>query len=589
MNNPELSSRNSNFRITFGFANFLRYFLNLRLTLLLIPIFVFLLLCATAVPQFFMWYSGAAVECFSTQLNCVVPLAHFIPWNIPVFSGGFFILIALSFVTRVLSWIVFEVSAQWASMSVYNKMIHALSHVRVTYFDQNPSSTILNKLMSDFEKIRVMGILRLGDGMNCLVEIFFIALLILFSNSFVAAIILPVLVLFFYLQSQVSPMLEHLSTAMATKNGDLLHRETDLIDGARIFSLFGKQNSLLNRIRSAFLNFYSAWYTHTKILAWHRFWLGFIILAYTTIVVIFLTVSLSENAITQAMAAVILTAIFRLAPTFEWLFNSTSVLSGYEANAKRVFELVDLPSELQTEMPQPRFESHKTVYVDSGFIEFKNFSMSYRSDSPVILNELNLKLKIGSKIGIIGRTGSGKSSIVQSLFRLAYVHSGDILIGNQSIYETDITQHRQQLGIVPQHPFLFCGSLRANLDRSQTCTNEKLLTVLKLTGLNYDLSFEIAEGGSNLSLGERQLICIARILASNKSIILMDEPTSSVDTETDARIQKILRTAFEHKTIITIAHRLETLDLYDEIIELQNGRVVFQGPPKTALARWRGV
>ncbi len=564
-----------------------RYLTDLSLTIKLTPLIIILVALATALPQVFIWYAGELVQCLSNSSHCSVTIEKIFPMTIAITPIMFLSLILASLLARVAAWIVFEVSAQITSIQVYRKMIAGLANVRVTYFDQNPSGHILNRLIGDFEKIRVMGVLRLGDTFNCMAELIFIALLIVFSSPLATALIFPILFFFFYLQRLVSPMLEHLSAIISARNGELLHRETDLIEGARIFSLYGKQNSILQRISDIFRRIYSANYAYSKIYAWHRFWMGIIALAYTSIVIFVLIAALENNSITQAMTAVILTAVFRITPTFQWLFDSSSRMAAYEANAKRIYEIVDLPAEVSTEFALESRSEKQKLPPKNGNIEFKNFSMSYRADSPIILDNINLTLNRGHKIGIIGRTGSGKSSVIQSLFRMAFVQQGDILIGNQSIFDSDITQHRLRIGIVPQQPFLFGGSLRENLDRAGQCTDDILKSALKSVGLTFDLDLAITEGGTQFSLGERQLLCIARILASDKQIVIMDEPTSSVDPITDERIQKILATAFDDKTVITIAHRLETLLLCDEVLELSDGKIVFQGPPEAGLSRWK--
>jgi ABC-type multidrug transport system fused ATPase/permease subunit len=174
---------------------------------------------------------------------------------------------------------------------------------------------------------------------------------------------------------------------------------------------------------------------------------------------------------------------------------------------------------------------------------------------------------------LIGRTGSGKTSLLQALMRMVYVREGDIRIGNHSIFEMDVRELRKLFGVVPQSPYLFAGTIRSNLDRVGTISTEVLEKSMKSVGLYFPLDHTVTESGGNFSVGERQLICLARVIAAGRSIILMDEPTSGLDPETDARISEILRTALKDKTVLTIAHRQESLGSYDRIIEMQNGRV----------------
>jgi ATP-binding cassette subfamily C (CFTR/MRP) protein 1 len=162
---------------------------------------------------------------------------------------------------------------------------------------------------------------------------------------------------------------------------------------------------------------------------------------------------------------------------------------------------------------------------------------------------------------------------------MVHVHHGDILIGDQSIFGLDIQKLRLQFGVVPQSPYLFEGTLASNLDRGRVLQNSQLQKALAAVGLSYSIDHPVTEGGHNLSVGERQLICLARVIASDRSIILMDEPTSGLDPETDARINWILQTVLKSKTVLTIAHRWESIKNYDLIVEMAGGRLQSERTP----------
>ena len=200
--------------------------------------------------------------------------------------------------------------------------------------------------------------------------------------------------------------------------------------------------------------------------------------------------------------------------------------------------------------------------------------MSYRDSSEIILRDFSARFPIGKRIGIIGRTGAGKSSIIQALFRMVHVHQGDITIGGVSIFNFDVDKVRELFSVIPQDPYLFAGDVRLNLQGyQQRFTDEEMKKALNVVNLPLTLDHEIIEGGSNLSLGQKQLLCFARLWLHRKPFILMDEPTSAVDVITDRQIQRLLAKEFQQETIITIAHRLDTLDRYDEIIEMSGGKI----------------
>ena len=251
--------------------------------------------------------------------------------------------------------------------------------------------------------------------------------------------------------------------------------------------------------------------------------------------------------------------------------------------------MIDLPHETteESKLIKVSKENVKVVPFEQlpskklrGDIVFDHYSMSYREDTPLILDNLSLTIPQGKKVGVIGRTGAGKSSLMQALFRMVYHQSGDIRIGSHSIFDLDVASLRSHFGVVPQDPYLFMGTIRFNLQGQLTeVTDEQLNAALDTVGLQLDLDARVMEGGKDYSVGERQLLCLARLVLLDKEYILMDEPTSSLDRRSDDHIQRLLRTELADKTVITIAHRLESLEQYDLILEMADGRLLRQGPP----------
>jgi ABC-type multidrug transport system fused ATPase/permease subunit len=220
-------------------------------------------------------------------------------------------------------------------------------------------------------------------------------------------------------------------------------------------------------------------------------------------------------------------------------------------------------------------------WPQSGDLEFKNVSLRYAEHLPLVLKNVSFKINSGARVGLIGRTGSGKSTIFQSVYRFVDIVSGEILIDNKPIHQIPLKRVRKNLAVIPQDPALFMGSLRANIDRYKQVSDDEVWAVLKKVSLEEfvkelpdQLEFKVAENGANLSQGQRQLICLARALLMKVKIIFLDEATASVDVETDAMVQKVIRESLQGMTLITIAHRLSTLEGYDMIIELNNGEIV---------------
>lgn len=224
-------------------------------------------------------------------------------------------------------------------------------------------------------------------------------------------------------------------------------------------------------------------------------------------------------------------------------------------------------------------------------IEYEDVVLQYREDGVNALNGISFKINPGEKIGICGRTGSGKSSLFMALFRGEESESGLIKIDDINIRNLSLHDLRNSMSIIPQDPFLFDGSLRENLDPSNSNDDSKLWAVLQKCRLDQKfrsdaagLDLKIEEKGKNLSSGEKQLVCLARAILTNRKILCIDEATASVDFETDHFIQRTIRQEFEHFTVLTIAHRIDTILDYDKILVLDKGKLIEFDTPKNLLS-----
>lgn len=240
-------------------------------------------------------------------------------------------------------------------------------------------------------------------------------------------------------------------------------------------------------------------------------------------------------------------------------------------NAMTSIERIEEYSKIDTE-----HEDGNLVTITNGSVEFVKVHLKYPTNPDYILTNINFNVRPGEKIGIIGRTGSGKSSIISTIFRL-YDIDGEIKIDNVDINKIQLNRLRSQLSIIPQNPLLFTGTIKTNLDPYGRYSDHLLWEALEsvyMKDVINDLNVKIEEGGSNFSIGQRQLICLARALLVKNKILILDEATANVDPNTETLIQKTIDEKFLDCTIFTIAHRLDTLMNSDKILVLDNGKLL---------------
>eukprot|EP00250_Pteridium_aquilinum_P005352 c15461_g1_i1 orf=573-5420(+) len=274
----------------------------------------------------------------------------------------------------------------------------------------------------------------------------------------------------------------------------------------------------------------------------------------------------------------LLTATLRLASIAENSFNAV----------ERVGTYIELPPEgeliIENSRPPPGWPSE-------GVIEYKDVVMRYRPSLPAVLVGLSAKIQPSEKVGIVGRTGAGKSSMINSLFRLVEIESGSILIDAHAIHKFGLSDLRKSLGIIPQTPVLFSGSIRFNLDPFNEHNDASIWEALERAHLkdairrnSLGLDAEVAESGENLSVGQRQLLSLARALLRRSKILILDEATAAVDVGTDALIQRTIREEFKSCTMLIIAHRINTIIDCDRILVLDAGRALEMDTPENLLA-----
>ncbi|OAA67656.1 ABC transporter, transmembrane domain, type 1 [Cordyceps fumosorosea ARSEF 2679] len=331
---------------------------------------------------------------------------------------------------------------------------------------------------------------------------------------------------------------------------------------------------------------------------WHQWlltrWLGTRInitgAIFTTCVAVLVT---RQNGVDAASAGFAIGFSIQLSSAITQLIQ---VYTGFELDLNsvdRVLEYSDVESELYEGIDPP------TAWPTEGRLDMVNLAVKYAPDLPPVLSGVNVSIDGYQRVGIVGRTGAGKSSLALALFRFLEASQGQILIDGVDIAKMTLTHLRGRLAIIPQNPVLFSGTVRSNLDPFQEYDDDELLSALaqvKYTTsaakiLSSELEIPIYKGGLNLSQGQRQLLCLARAIVSNPKILILDEATSSIDHATDEKIQQALRAKFGRgsSTLLVIAHRLSTIADFDHILVLDRGTAVEFGSPRDLINLENGI
>lgn len=252
-------------------------------------------------------------------------------------------------------------------------------------------------------------------------------------------------------------------------------------------------------------------------------------------------------------------------------------------SVERVLEYTDVETENRTGRMLQNWPS-------GGKIAYEGVNLTYGKSKEYVLKNINFVINPSEKIGIVGRTGAGKSSLISTLFRL-YQCEGNIFIDDVNIRTLSLDFLRSSIAIIPQDPVLFSGTIRSNVDPTQRYSDEeiwKAINTANLKNLISSLDYQITEGGCNFSSGQRQLICLARAIISKSKIIILDEATANVDPETDVMIYTTIQENFASCTVVTIAHRLHSVMYSDRVMVVDKGQIVEFDYPSVLLNNENG-
>ncbi|KAJ8920888.1 hypothetical protein NQ315_015681 [Exocentrus adspersus] len=494
---------------------------------------------------------------------------------------------AVAAVTRSLT---FFTICMRASMRLHDRMFTSIIHASMRFFNTNTSGRILNRFSKDLGAVDELLPYALMDTTQIMLNLIGAVVVVAILEPF---LLIPntVLCLIFYFLRRLylktsrsvkrlegicrSPVFAHLNATMA---GLPTIRSNDAEQ--ILVTEFDK----LQDVHS------SAWFMFLYTSRAYSFLVDLICTIYIGIVT-FSFVLLADEYDGSSVGLAI-TQVLGLSFFVQWGMRQSAELENQMTAVERVLEFTKVEHEPDLHSTPDR--KPPVTWPKQGKIEFIETTMRYNTFESPVLKNLNFLIKAKEKIGIVGRTGAGKSSLMSALFRLSN-YEGQILIDNLDISVLGLHDLRKKISIIPQEPILFTGTLRYNLDPFNEYKDEDVLSALTEVEIKNVivhgsdcLNDLMAEGGTNLSVGQRQMVCLARAILRNNTILVMDEATANVDAGTDKFIQHTVRTKFAHCTVLTIAHRLHTIMDSDRVLVMDAGEAVEFDHPHLLLQKKNG-
>ncbi|VDN53858.1 unnamed protein product [Dracunculus medinensis] len=480
-----------------------------------------------------------------------------------------------------LSIIALMLSGVRASRNLHSPLLHNILRSPMLFFDTTPIGRILNRFGKDIDVIDLLLPLNFRYLMMCVVNILSTFILIIISTRLFIIVIIPLRIF--------------VPTSRQLKRLESVHRSPiythfgETIQGSASIRAFNQvdrfceisQDYVDTYIRVRYLNLISfTW------LAIRLELIGNCVIFFASL---FAVIAQDWGvAITAGTAGLSISCSLNVTEALNFAVRQISELESNIVAVERVKEYTETSTEAEWRIPNCIKEKG---WPNHGCIEFRNYSTRYRPDLDLVIEKMNIKIHPAEKVGIVGRTGAGKSSLTLALFRMIEPTEGQILIDQLDIADLGLHDLRSNLTIIPQEPVLFSGTLRFNLDPFEEYDDNQIWQALHLSHLKSftdeltnGLNFMLIEGGENMSVGQRQLVCLARALLRKSKVLILDEATAAVDLVTDNLIQDAIRREFKSSTILTIAHRLNTIMDYDRVMVLEEGRIKEFDAPQVLLS-----
>jgi ATP-binding cassette, subfamily C (CFTR/MRP), member 4 len=535
------------------------------------------------------------------------------------------LLVAISLFLSLARASVFFSAAVAASDSAHKKAFLRVLCAPVSFFDANPSGRILNRFSKELGVLDDFLPLTSFDFANSLLYCLAIVILVIVIAPWVLIAAFPLAIASVYLRSYYMMTARTVKRLESTSRSPCLSLVSEALNGLPTLRSFRLQKLMIEQFRKASddnVRAYFAFITTNRWLGLRLDCLCFILLISST----FICISL-RGSISPALIGLSLSNVLQVTNAFQWAIRQSGELENSMISVERLMEyseidpiedidIGEVTSKVSTSLLTPTSSVPSAPLLlkewpTRGEIQFNDMWMTYRKGLKPVLRGISFKVPSGSRVGVVGRTGAGKSSLFAALLRLVeptFHEQGNdccgVMIDNVDIADVPLSRLRRSMSLIPQDPVLYAGSLRYNLDPFKEHNDAALLNALECVQLRHLASSDgasivsitdgsvsgggrgggldsewIEEGGGNLSVGERQLLCLGRAILRRNKVLLMDEATANVDLDTDRAIQKAVRDAFKGATVLTIAHRLDTVRDYDLIVVLGEGKVIGVGPP----------
>jgi len=466
-----------------------------------------------------------------------------------------------------------------AGKRMHDEMLRSVLRAPIRFFDSTPVGRILQRFSRDVESVDIYLQWSFVSVVHSILQVVVSLFLILVLIPWMIVIIIPVMMLYYRVQN------DYRRPAREVKRFDSVARSPryahfkETLQGLVVIRGFKKEEWFLDNFYERLAYSQRMFYSHYMLNRWFSSRIPLIggMISLSTAMAIALATY--YGVINSGNAALLTVYSLSFWGYLNWGVRQFADIESRMTSIERLKYFARLPAEVD-ESHHHYTEGQLNHWPSKGEIEVNNLYVRYAEHLPTVLKGVSFKVKSGERVGIIGRTGSGKSTLFQALYRFIEPYEGHIKIDGIDIRHVPLKLLRKKMAIIPQDPTLFMGSIRSNLDRFNEFSDIEVKNALKQTGLldfvlqlPNSLNFILTEGGANLSQGQRQLLCMARALLIGAKIIVMDEATASVDLETDAMLQKVIREELKGITILVIAHRISTVHDSDQIIELKNGQL----------------